>query len=242
MDRLLELSEGCYLEFLLRAIGQVISLMVKIDAHTNTTTRGRFVWMAMHSSSFYLGSQVVGVEAAAGQNESKGEKPNLQNHVDEKPFGPWMIKGISDGFVNWEGIAARIKGKKDVKLAGDKSNRKENNGVTVEGTRDRSFEQGNCKGIVNGIEWSQNQYIPTTLSQTVVEVMDAKSNQNKGGTGHPCFQKIIAEYRNEFRPNILCLFKTQISALRVDGIFGKLGYQNSCRIEANGFAGGIWVL
>ncbi|KAK5838350.1 hypothetical protein PVK06_007079 [Gossypium arboreum] len=45
--RLFELSEGCYLEFLLRAIGQVISLMVKIDAHTNTTTRGRFVWMAM---------------------------------------------------------------------------------------------------------------------------------------------------------------------------------------------------
>lgn len=36
------------------------------------------------------------------------------------------------------------------------------------------------EGIVNGIEWSQNQYIPTTLSQTVVEVMDAKSNQNKG--------------------------------------------------------------
>lgn len=32
------------------------------------------------------------------------------------------------------------------------------------------------EGIVNRIEWSQNQYVPIILSQTVVEVMDAESN------------------------------------------------------------------
>ncbi|MBA0701489.1 hypothetical protein Goari_027295, partial [Gossypium aridum] len=62
--RLPELSKGCYSKFLLRAIGQ-------------------FELLFGASSSW--------VEVAAGQNESEGKKLNLQNHVDDEPFGPYML-------------------------------------------------------------------------------------------------------------------------------------------------------
>ncbi|TYG52705.1 hypothetical protein ES288_D09G050100v1 [Gossypium darwinii] len=34
----------------------------------------------------------------------------------------------------------------------------------------------------------------------------------------------------------------EISGIQVDGVIAKLGFPNSFRIEANGFAGGVWVV
>lgn len=47
---------------------------------------------------------------------------------------------------------------------------------------------------------------------------------NCQGTGHLRFHKIVAEYRNEFNYDVLCLFNTRISGSRADGIIGGLGY------------------
>lgn len=41
---------------------------------------------------------------------------------------------------------------------------------------------------------------------------------------------------------MLYLFESHISGLRADDIMGKIGFSNSCRVEATSFAGGIWVL
>lgn len=46
--RLPRLSEGYYSEFSLRAIGQVIGHVVKIDVHTNAETRERLLcWLCV---------------------------------------------------------------------------------------------------------------------------------------------------------------------------------------------------
>lgn len=49
------------------------------------------------------------------------------------------------------------------------------------------------------------------------------------------------KYRKDFSPDIVCLFETRISRARADGIISKIGYRNSFQVEANGFAGGIWI-
>ncbi|MBA0557548.1 hypothetical protein Golob_014611, partial [Gossypium lobatum] len=41
---------------------------------------------------------------------------------------------------------------------------------------------------------------------------------------------------------INCTDETQISGIQVDGVIAKLGFPNSFRIKANGFAGGVWVV
>lgn len=50
---------------------------------------------------------------------------------------------------------------------------------------------------------------------------------------------MIHEYLKEFAPDIPCLLKTRISGCRADAIVSKLGFHNSFRVEANGFAEGI---
>lgn len=52
---------------------------------------------------------------------------------------------------------------------------------------------------------------------------------------------MISEYRKEFHPEVLCLIETRVSGCLADDIVTKLGYCNSFRVEANDFAGGIWL-
>lgn len=61
------------------------------------------------------------------------------------------------------------------------------------------------------------------------------------GTGHARFHKFIAEYRKDFNPDMFCLMETRISGRCADNIINKLNFPNSCRVEAEGFSGGIWV-
>lgn len=61
------------------------------------------------------------------------------------------------------------------------------------------------------------------------------------GTRHLRFHNFIVEYRRDFSPDIFYLFETCISGTQADDI-SKLGFDNSCKVEAVGFFGGIWIL
>lgn len=63
---------------------------------------------------------------------------------------------------------------------------------------------------------------------------------NCKGAGHSRFHSFIKNIVRNY-PNLLCLLETRVSGIRADGIIANLGYLNSFRVKANGFAGGIWV-
>ncbi|MBA0697652.1 hypothetical protein Goari_021185, partial [Gossypium aridum] len=63
-----------------------------------------------------------------------------------------------------------------------------------------------------------------------------------GTDNHPHFHNFVNEYKREFSLDLMGLFETRISSSRVNAIIGKLGFHNSFRIEAVGFAGVIWIL
>ncbi|KAK5773021.1 hypothetical protein PVK06_049324 [Gossypium arboreum] len=45
----------------------------------------------------------------------------------------------------------------------------------------------------------------------------------------------------EHRPNIISLLETRVSGSKADKVIAKLGFQFSHRVEAVGYAGGIWI-
>ncbi|TYG61962.1 hypothetical protein ES288_D07G190900v1, partial [Gossypium darwinii] len=65
---------------------------------------------------------------------------------------------------------------------------------------------------------------------------------NYQGCGHPRFRNFWNKYRKEFHSSLVALFKTRISGSKVDSTITKLRFNNSFRVEATGFARGIWVL
>ncbi|MFQ6629130.1 hypothetical protein Gotur_007696 [Gossypium turneri] len=42
------------------------------------------------------------------------------------------------------------------------------------------------------------------------------------GTGHPCFNNFVKEYKRQFSHDLMVLFETRISSSRADAIIGKL--------------------
>ncbi|KAG8472266.1 hypothetical protein CXB51_034472 [Gossypium anomalum] len=65
---------------------------------------------------------------------------------------------------------------------------------------------------------------------------------NCQGAGHPKFHRFLKEYLRDFDPDIVILVETRVSGRKADCVVGKIGLPYSYRIEARGFAGGIWVM
>ena len=65
---------------------------------------------------------------------------------------------------------------------------------------------------------------------------------NVCGAGSRAFLNSMFEYLRLYKPAILALFETHISGDRADEVCRKLGFSGRFRVEAHGFAGGIWVL
>lgn len=60
--------------------------------------------------------------------------------------------------------------------------------------------------------------------------------------GHPRFCNFLREYRRDFQPDLVALFETRISGKSADTVVAKLGFDDSPRVQASGFSGGIWLL
>ena len=62
------------------------------------------------------------------------------------------------------------------------------------------------------------------------------------GAGKRSFVPMMKDLRRKYEFSILILLETRISGERVDKVIQKLDFDGVCRVEANGFAGGIWTL
>lgn len=60
--------------------------------------------------------------------------------------------------------------------------------------------------------------------------------------GNRNFPNIAKQIVRDFHGNILCLVETRISGDMAKKVVRKLRFSNWHRVEASGFAGGIWVL
>ncbi|MBA0798324.1 hypothetical protein Gohar_008922 [Gossypium harknessii] len=53
------------------------------------------------------------------------------------------------------------------------------------------------------------------------------------GTGHPCFNNFVKEYKRQFSHDLMVLFETHISSSRADAIIGKLEFGDLIRNHQN---------
>lgn len=49
----------------------------------------------------------------------------------------------------------------------------------------------------------------------------------------------MKEYRKDLSSNLFCFLEPQVSGVKVDSVIARMGFRNSFKVEANGFAGGI---
>lgn len=65
---------------------------------------------------------------------------------------------------------------------------------------------------------------------------------NCRGAGARFFPRLIREIKEKYNLDVMILVESRVSGRRVDNIITKLGFQNSYRVEAEGFSGGIRLL
>lgn len=65
---------------------------------------------------------------------------------------------------------------------------------------------------------------------------------NCRGAGNRSFPNTVKDIVREHNIDVLCLMEARISGRRAEIVVRKLGFHNWIRLEASGFAGGIWVL
>lgn len=65
---------------------------------------------------------------------------------------------------------------------------------------------------------------------------------NVKGAGGANFMSSIKELIGIHRPSVLALVEPRISGLRADEVCDRLGYDGLIRVEAQVFAGGLWLL
>ncbi|KAE8683912.1 hypothetical protein F3Y22_tig00111166pilonHSYRG00310 [Hibiscus syriacus] len=56
------------------------------------------------------------------------------------------------------------------------------------------------------------------------------------------FPRILKEYTQEHKPDLMALLETCISGIKADRSIASFGFENSFRVEAAGFSGGIWMV
>lgn len=65
---------------------------------------------------------------------------------------------------------------------------------------------------------------------------------NCRGAAKRSFHTLISDLKRKYGFSILILLETKISGEQADKVIRKLPFDGVFRVEANGFAGGIWAL
>ncbi|GMJ09696.1 hypothetical protein HRI_004638800 [Hibiscus trionum] len=72
--------------------------------------------------------------------------------------------------------------------------------------------------------------------------MDCKIfSWNVQGFGHWRFIPAANQFLRDYRPDIVVFVEPRVSGVRANAVIAALGFPNSHRVEAVGFAGGIWL-
>ena len=65
---------------------------------------------------------------------------------------------------------------------------------------------------------------------------------NTQGAASPSFRRSFFTMVQNYKPSLVVLLEPRISGYKADNFIKRSGFDNSYRVEAEGFAGGIWVL
>ncbi|MBA0750795.1 hypothetical protein Gogos_002181 [Gossypium gossypioides] len=91
----------------------------------------------------------------------------------------------------------------------------------------------------------KKDYISSKTSATIFVGLHFQglSGPSKMGPGcaSPKFVRVIRDYFVEFDVDVAASLETRVSGMKVDGIIAKIGSDCSHKIEARGFAGGLWI-
>ncbi|CAN1822966.1 hypothetical protein LINPERHAP1_LOCUS30173 [Linum perenne] len=68
------------------------------------------------------------------------------------------------------------------------------------------------------------------------------SSRGTVGVGHPKFLAALRAYVAKHKPTVVFIFEPKISGVKAALIIRRLGFDSHVRVDAIGFAGGIWVL
>ncbi|MFQ6662670.1 hypothetical protein Gotur_030451 [Gossypium turneri] len=98
--RLPILPEWYYSDFLLRATGQTVGLMVKLDVHTDCARKERFEQLACglyrHGADLCSGVKTTSPKIDSDCVSPMMEKSGIERRVEEEPFGHWMFAALGD--------------------------------------------------------------------------------------------------------------------------------------------------
>ncbi|MBA0608739.1 hypothetical protein Godav_020926 [Gossypium davidsonii] len=93
--RLPGLPEGFYSDFLIRAIGQLLGQVVKLDAHTNSARKGRFARLVCgmygHNTDFCLGKKAPLLEGESVVDRKVADKLVIPKRTEEEDFIPCIL-------------------------------------------------------------------------------------------------------------------------------------------------------
>ncbi|XP_039045113.1 uncharacterized protein LOC120184804 [Hibiscus syriacus] len=64
---------------------------------------------------------------------------------------------------------------------------------------------------------------------------------NCQGAAKPLFRRILKEMIHKHKQQAIAILETRISGEQADKTINNLGFENSFRVEAQGFSGGIWI-
>ncbi|XP_028796894.1 uncharacterized protein LOC114752327 [Neltuma alba] len=65
---------------------------------------------------------------------------------------------------------------------------------------------------------------------------------NCQGAASSKFYRVLKSLLQGYKPDVVVLVEPRISGAKADQVIRKIGYQNSHRVEAVGYSGGIWLL
>ncbi|XP_039002736.1 uncharacterized protein LOC120129249 [Hibiscus syriacus] len=129
-------------------------------------------------------------------------------------------------------------------------------GAIPQVTKSRHVTAGGSHSVVSISDDSRNNIIKRSNREMVVEekwgkvtlhdegssVQRENEHENYQGAESPKFRRHLREHCRESRPDLVALLETRISGINADKVIWRLGFQNSFRVEAHGFSGGIWIL
>ncbi|KAK8704164.1 hypothetical protein V6N13_047796 [Hibiscus sabdariffa] len=111
--------------------------------------------------------------------------------------------------------------------------------------QDKSLILGDPPDVITGSDGPFGPSIMLKSASGDTLTKPARSNQHmdegRVGCGDARFLPAAKQFLRDNKPDVVVFVEPRIRGRRADSVISSLGFPNSHRVEANGFAGGIWV-
>ncbi|KAK8637494.1 hypothetical protein V6N13_064913 [Hibiscus sabdariffa] len=111
--------------------------------------------------------------------------------------------------------------------------------------QDKSLILGDPPDVITGSDGPLGPSIMLKSASGDTLTKPARSNQHtdegRVGCGDARFLPTAKQFLRDNKPDVVVFVEPRIRGRRADSVISSLGFPNSHRVEANGFASGIWV-